>query len=83
MRIHFDNNYFVDIGQTHGLGSPWIVKTYRKAFLFRRLISTDWFLDGDQAKRYADAVAAQAMRDPLLRVLKTRKPGWTLFASSR
>jgi len=82
MKILSDNKIIIEYGQVPGLGSPWIVKMYRKRFLHKQLISTDWFLDADQARRFAEQIAKQSGKDGVTLLLRERKPGWTLRRAS-
>ncbi len=71
------HGYTVVVQHRKDIGSPWVVRTYkRRALFFRRLISSDWFLDGDQAKTFARQLTADLTDGPDL--IKNRKPGWTL-----
>jgi hypothetical protein len=59
MRIPVGRKYFIDILAPRGFGSGKIVRVYQKLFLFRRRISSDWFLDDGQAERFVRKVAAE------------------------
>jgi len=45
--------YSVTVEQTPDAGSVWLVRLYRKRLLWKRLVSSDWFLDPDQARKFA------------------------------
>ena len=77
------NGYTVSVTQAEGLGSPWVVRVYRRKFLFRTNISSDWFLDKDQALRFADQAAAELGAGKGVESLLSRKPGWTLERPDR
>ena len=72
------NGYRVSVTNTEGLGSSWVVRIYRRRFLFRKKISSDWFLDKDQALRFAEQAAAELGAGRGLDSLRSRRPGWTL-----
>ena len=72
------NGYTVRVTHAEGLGSPWVVRVYRRRFLLRMNISSDWFLDRDQALRFADQAAAELGAGRGIASLRDRKPGWTL-----
>jgi hypothetical protein len=72
------NGYTIRVEQTEGLGTTWVVRVSKKRFLFRKSLSSDWFLDGVQAARFADQVAADLGSGKGLENLRDRKPGWTL-----
>jgi hypothetical protein len=46
------------------------------ALLFKRLVSSDWFLDGDQAQLFARQLTTELEGGSDL--IRNRKPGWTL-----
>jgi hypothetical protein len=75
--IRTGNGYTIHIEHTPGLGSIWIVRTFRKSLCFKRLISSDWFLDGTQAQRFAEQVAGELGSDTGTDHLRHRTPGWT------
>jgi hypothetical protein len=59
MQIPAGNNHTVEIVTPHGMGSGQIVRAYRKFFVFRRRVSSDWFLNREQAERFARKLAAE------------------------
>ena len=73
----------VEYARGENAGMPWIVRTYEKKFLMRRVISSDWFLDPEQAKRFAETLAAELRNGASLAAIRGRKPGWTLHRPSR
>jgi hypothetical protein len=78
MRIAAGNGYNVHMEQINGLGTTWIVRVYRKKLLFRKLISSDWFLDGAQAERFARQLAAELRLGRGVELVGKRAPGWQL-----
>ena len=60
------------------LGSNWIVRTYRRALLRKKLISSDWFLGKEQAERFAEQLVADLAANGSPSLVQERKPGWTL-----
>jgi len=72
------HGYTIRVEQTDGLGTTWVVRVTRNRFLFRKTISSDWFLDGAQAARFADQIASELGSGSGLENLRSRKPGWTL-----
>lgn len=77
------NGYIVQLTQIPNTGTPWIVRVYRKRLLFKRLISSDWFLDGEQAKRFADQLSKELTSSNAATLIRERKPGWTLRCPQR
>jgi len=75
--IHAGNGYTISLDQTRGLGSIWVVRTYKRVLFFRRIISSDWFLDSPQAQQFAEQVAAELRADANSDYLRQRNPGWT------
>ncbi len=76
MKISAGDPYVIEVEQADKLGSAWTVRVYRKVLFFKRRVSSDWFLDEDQAVQYARD-AAQEIRTGS-RLLEERKPGWRL-----
>jgi hypothetical protein len=77
------NGYTVRLAQTDALGSAWVVRVYRNRFLFRKSVSSDWFLDGVQASLFAEQIAAELGSGRGFENLRDRKPGWTLHRTAR
>jgi hypothetical protein len=78
MKISAGNSFEIQLEQSSGLGGPWIVRLYRKRLLFKRRVSSDWFLDGDQAKKFADQLARSLSGNGSADEIQSRQPGWTL-----
>jgi hypothetical protein len=72
------NGFTVRVTQGETLGAPWLVKVYKKRLFFKQRISSDWFLDGDQARRFADGVMSDLRDGNAEANLLGRRPGWTL-----
>ncbi|MBI5472992.1 MAG: hypothetical protein HY961_11660 [Ignavibacteriae bacterium] len=64
-------------------GMTWVVRLYRKGFLFKKKISSDWFLDKEQARGFAEQLAEEVRRNSSDEEIAKRKPGWTLHAPPR
>jgi hypothetical protein len=78
------NGYSVVLEQIKGLGAPWIVRSYRKVAFLRRRLSSDWFLNGDQARAFAEQLVQTLDNDKgSMGFIQHRKPGWTLRRPSR
>jgi hypothetical protein len=78
MKIPAPKNYEITLEQTVEKAPAWFVRVYRKRFLFKRLVSSDWFLDPEQAKQFAEQLANDLNGESGLQNLKDRKPGWVL-----
>lgn len=79
MTLNTSNGYSVEIEQIEGLGAPWIVRSYHKFAFLRRKLSSDWFLNGDQARTFADQLVKDLQtQDASVALIRSRKPGWTL-----
>ncbi len=83
MTIPAGKHYAVELQQPDGIGTAWVVRVYQKAFPFRKTISSDWFLDEEQARRFAEQVAHELRNGADARALKARNPGWSLFSSDK
>jgi hypothetical protein len=77
------NGYTITIEQIAGSGSPWIVRTNKRFLLFHRRITSDWFLDRDQAVRFAEQLRAELAANGNVKALQQRPPGWTLHRPPR
>ena len=51
-QILVNGKYLIKVSSPRGLGSTRIVRVYRKLLFFRRRISSDWFLDQEQAELF-------------------------------
>ncbi|MBX2990021.1 MAG: hypothetical protein KF749_02515 [Bacteroidetes bacterium] len=71
-------NYIIETRQANEKGMPWIVRLQRKRLLLNKHISTDWFLDKNQADLFARQLAEQFRSNAGEENMKKRKPGWTL-----
>lgn len=71
----------MELQQPDGIGAAWVVRVHKKALPFRKVISSDWFLDEEQARQFAERVAHELKNGADPNALKSRKPGWALFAS--
>jgi len=72
------SNYYVEVLQTERAGSVWTVRLFKKHFFFKRRVSSDWFLNEEQAKRFGEQLAAELRNGGSPETIKARKPGWTL-----
>ncbi|MGB5873533.1 MAG: hypothetical protein WBG80_00210 [Bacteroidota bacterium] len=75
--------YQVEVVRIAGQGSNWIVRVYKKLFFYRRRVSSDWFLDGAQAERFAQQLRKDLALKETVQKLKERRPGWTLHRPDR
>jgi len=72
------NAYTVELEEIKATGTTWIVRVYRKIFFFRKRVSSDWFLDGTQAERFASRLREELAQGKGTTFLQARKPGWEL-----
>jgi hypothetical protein len=63
MKIPVGKKYIIEITTPRGLGSNQIVRVYRTLSLFRWRTSSDWFLDREQAEKFARNLAATLARE--------------------
>jgi hypothetical protein len=77
------NGYTIEIRQVKGLGAPWIVRVFKKRFPFRKVISSDWFLNQQQAERFAEELRTGPMDANAANEVAGRAPGWTLHRAPR
>jgi hypothetical protein len=78
MKFPAGNGYTVRLEQIDRLGTTWIVRVHKKSLLFRSLVSSDWFLDGTQARRFAEQIAGELRSGGDTGNITHREPGWTL-----
>jgi hypothetical protein len=78
MKIQTGTNLHIELKQAREKGTPWQVCVYKKMLGFKKRVSCDWFLDGDQAKKFANQLAKELQANHSNPNLKQRKPGWTL-----
>jgi hypothetical protein len=83
LNIPAGKSFLVELEENHGIGTSWIVRVYKKNFLFKKRVSSDWFLDRDQAKTFAEELALELRDRASGTTVKERKPGWTLHRPSR
>jgi hypothetical protein len=83
MTLRAGNNLLVELNQVPEKGTPWQVCVYKKMLGFKKQISCDWFLDQEQARRYAEQLAKELQSNSSTETLKLRKAGWTLHRSAR
>jgi hypothetical protein len=79
MTIPAPRNYSITLEQTANTGSVWLVRVYKKRLLWKKRVSSDWFLDADQARKFAEQLASELGGDGGIRNLSNRKPGWVLY----
>lgn len=79
MDIPVNKNLIVRLEQPEGTGTAWVVRVYRRGFPFRKLISSDWFLDEQQARRFAEQLAEALKNGADPEALRHRKPGWMVL----
>ncbi len=83
MKIPAPKHYEITLEQTEDKSPAWIVRVYRKRFLLRRRVSSDWFLDPVQARQFADQLAADLEDGTGIQQIRSRMPGWVLHRPLR
>ena len=83
MKMPAGKSFIVELTQDPEKGLPWLVRVYRRTLGFKRQISSDWFLDENQATRFAHQLAKELLANPSGTTVKNRKPGWTLHPAAR
>jgi len=58
---------FITLTHSYSDPSSWIVKRWTKLMWFKKLISTDWFNDEQQALAYANKIKREHHRKEILR----------------
>lgn len=75
--------FTIEVEQNPQKGGAWQVIVYKPGFVFKKRVNTDWFLDEDQAKKFATQLAADLESGDALEKLRVRSPGWTLHKAAR
>ncbi len=70
------HGYTIDLQQRTDIGSIWTVRTYKRILGFKRLVSSDWFLNREQADAFAAQLASELAHGADL--VRDRRPGWVL-----
>jgi hypothetical protein len=76
-------NYSVTVEQSPDAGSVWLVRVYRRGLLWKRRVSSDWFLDPDQARKFAGQLTEDLSGDGNTGNIESRQPGWVLHRAPR
>ena len=76
------HNLTVELTKSDHGGSAWLVRLYRKGFFGKKLVSSDWFLDEPQARRFAEQLTGELGSPSAVQELRSRPPGWTLHRPS-
>lgn len=71
-------NLIIEVEQVKEKGKIWNVRLYKKILFVKRVVSSDWFLDEQQAQTFAKQLADQLNGNSTLEAIKSRQPGWTL-----
>ena len=77
------SNHYVELLQTRNTGAAWVVRVFKKVLFFRKVVSSDWFLDQQQAKEFAESLAHELHTNNSTDHIISRAPGWTLHHSLR
>ena len=56
MIISKENGSFTELIHRDSDPGMWIVRRWKKSFLFKKLISSDWFNGREQALKFADSI---------------------------
>jgi hypothetical protein len=76
------HNMTVELSKSDHGGSAWLVRVYRKGFFRKKLVISDWFLNEQQARRFAEQLTSELGSPSALKNLRSRPPGWTLHRPS-
>jgi len=83
MKINAGNGYIIKIPDTPESGNAWIVRLYRKRLFFKKLVTSDWFLDREQARTFGEQLSRDIQTQGSAMHIKHRPPGWTLNRPAR
>jgi len=82
MATRTTNNITVVLSKSDHGGSAWLVRVYRNGFFLKKLVSSDWFLDEQQARRFAGELTNELDSPSAIQNIRSRHPGWTLHRPS-
>ena len=82
MKIQAGNGYAIELTHVPEQGMTWVVKLQKKVFGFHRVLSSDWFLNEQQAHTFAGQMV-EDIRNGSIQTALTRKPGWTFHRAPR
>ncbi len=71
--------YTIKLEDSTQRGKTWVVRLYKRVLFFKKRISSDWFLDEQQARDFATQLAEQVKVSAGIENAANRKPGWTLI----
>ena len=71
-------NFTINVEHIVAKGKVWNVRLHKKRFPFKKLVSSDWFLDELQAEVFAKQLVEQLTNNPDTDSIRRRQPGWTL-----
>lgn len=83
MKIPAGSGYTITIEQIERSGYPRVVRLYKRGILGKRRVSSDWFLNAEQAQKFAEQLAEELKRNSGLETIRSRPPGWILKRASR
>ena len=81
MAISVDT-FIIETEEIARKGKVWNVRVYKKG-LWKRLVSSDWFLDEQQATDFAQQTSTMLNNNSGADLMRNRKPGWTLTPPAR
>lgn len=82
MARHSKQDVTVELTKHDTAGSAWLVRVYRRGFFGKKLVSSDWFLDEQQARRFSEQLTRELGSAKAIENLRSRPPGWTLHRPS-
>jgi hypothetical protein len=78
MNLPVGNRLSISVEQSPDRGGAWTVRLFKRSFFFKKRISSDWFLDEQQATTFAKELGKAVRLGYTRESMVLRKPGWTL-----
>jgi hypothetical protein len=77
------DGFEIQLRQIDRAGSTWIVRLYKRTLFLRKSVSSDWFLDGTQAREYAEQLRRELTETKSISWVVRRSPGWRLHPEQK
>lgn len=76
-------SYKVELVEVPEQGCTWVVRVCKRFLFFNIPVASDWFLDEEQARRFAEEMSERLRNGIPIDQIKNRKPGWHLIRPTR
>ncbi len=63
--ISNDRDCFIELIHRKSDSGTWIVRRWKKSLLLKKRVSSDWFIDGEQALAFAQRMKQEHLAKPI------------------